>query len=272
MENGLRPKEELQYSPSFLSSCSNIYLGEGGIFEAEKFSRTFNIDEDAQVFATYIGVYVLTQSKLYSYADTLTQLLTGLTTGGLWSCADFGKLVLFANGSVNLIRNVTSGAFATDPGTTFPLSKAICNHRGRLIIGGMTDYPETGSFTNWIAWSDIGNLKFVKTTELDQIRKNLSGYMPMPWNGTVLKVVPLIDKVIVYGDNGITALQLYGGSTYGQVPVHPIGILDQGAVCFNSPQAETATTHYFIDKTGWLYAMGADLKPQKLGYKEFLNV
>lgn len=274
--NGLRPTEEELYEADFLSLATNAYLMESGCFNAEKFTRTFNLDEDAQIFSAYKGIFVLTDDSLYSYdLAILTQLLTGLTVGGMWSMADFGDYLLFTNGEINLIRDPSTGIFATDDGTIFPLAKSICAHRGRLILGGPKNYPEAGEgFSNWVAWSDINNLAFLKSTDLDQARQNLSGYMPMPWEGNVLKVEPLNDKVIVYGDNGITALKLsstdLAASTYGQDEIHDVGIKWQGSMTTNGKR-DSKTIHYFVDSTGWLYELGNDLNPKKLGYKEFLG-
>lgn len=354
--NGLRPREELDHDVSYLLEVENVYLSADGSFNAEKFTRTFTLNESAQIFPTYIGIFVLTSTVLYSWnGSALSSLLSGLTPGGLWSVADFGSYILFTNGSVNLVRNPTTGVFATDSGTLFPLATSICAHRGRLILGGITDYPESGSYPNWVAWSDINNLAFVnrpllsttiatlasqvsftltagsavddtyndaiivitdagdatvkafglvsdytggtKTVALDkdpaiftmaatdiidiyaaeendQTRRNLSGYMPMPWEGSIQKIAPLEDKVIVYGDNGVTAMVLASAvgtaSTYGQKPVSESGIKEQGAMAMNGKN-EQATTHYFVDKTGWLNMIDVGLVVNRLGYKEFLS-
>ncbi len=353
--NGLRPKEELDHNKGFLSQADNVYLSEDGSFHAEKFTRTFALNESAQVFPTYVGIFVLTSTTLYLWnGATLTSLLSGLTAGGLWSVADFGEYVLFTNGSVNLIRDPTTGVFATDAGVVFPLAKCMCAHRGRLILGGLTDYPEAGAYPNWVAWSNINNIAFInrpllsttiatlasqasftltagsavdddyndaiivvtdagdstikayglvsdytgssKTIALnkdpgiftmavtdsvdiyaagqnDETRQNLSGYMPMPWEGNVLELMPLGDKIIVYGDNGITAMALVSAqdaaSTYGQVPVYPSGLHGQGAMTTEG-NSEEIFRHYFVDKTGWLNVLNSDLQVKQLGYKEFL--
>ena len=274
--NGLRPKEELDHNAGYLSEATNIYLSEDGCFDAEKLTRTFALNETAQIFQTYKGIFVLTDSKLYSYiSSVLTELLTGLTQGGMWSHADFGDYLLFTNGEVNLIRDPTTGVFSSDDGTAFPLAKCICSHRGRLILGGPKKYPGEGEvYSNWIAWSDIGNLAFLDSTDIGQARRNLSGYMPMQWQGNVLMIAPLDDKIIVYGDNGITVLPLTStaevASTYGQMPIHETGIRGQGAMTTNGKEDE-GTIHYFVDKTGWLHTISNDLNVKRLGYKEFLS-
>jgi len=356
-KKGLRPKIEMDHDPEYLSLATNIYLSKDGCFNAEKFTRTFALDEHAQIFPTYKGVFVLTGSALYSYiAPTLTPLLTGLSIGGLWSCADFGEYVLFTNGSVNLIRNPTTGVFATDSGVVFPLATSICAHRGRLILGGPKNYPYAGDAnTNWVAWSDINNLDFLHTplltttiatlatqvsftltagsavddtyndmiavitdagdstvkayapildytgstktitlnvdpaiftmavtdevkifdsTDNNQARQNLAGYMPMPWEGSILRLATLDDKVVVYGDNGITAMKLASvqgaASTYGQVPIYNLGLIEQSAMTTNDKEDE-GKVHYFVDSVGWLNKLGVDLQVDRLGYKEFFE-
>lgn len=274
--NGLRPKEELNHNTGYLSQATNIYLSEDGCFDAEKFTRTFSLNEDAQIFSAYKDIFVLTSTVLYKYSNsTLTSLISGLTLGGMWSMADFGNYLLFTNGEINLIRDPETGIFSTDFGRIFPLAKCISAHRGRLVLGGPKNYPEEGEiYSNWVAWSDVNNIAFVKPNEIDQARQNLSGYMPMPWEGNVLRLASLDNKMIVYGDNGITALPLVStdmaASTYGQAPVYEIGLRGQRAMTTNSNK-DDGGTHYFVDNNGWLCMLDGNLEVERIGYEEFLN-
>ena len=273
---GLRPLEESPRNGSYLTAVSNARISEGGLIQADKLIRDFALNEDAQIFSTYKGLFILTKDTLYSYINsTLSSMLTSLTVGGMWSHADFGDYLLFTNGEVNLIRDPITGVFATDTGTVFPLAKCICAHRGRLILGGPKNYPEIGeTFSNWVAWSDIGKLAFLSADDISQARQNLAGYMPMQWQGNILRLATLTDKVIVYGDNGITALPLASVdgamSTYGKVDIHKRGIRSQGAMTTNGKEDE-GNIHYFVDNVGWLYKMGSKLDVKQLGYKEFLT-
>lgn len=273
---GLRPLEESPRNGSYLTAISNGRVTEGGIVGADKYIRTFALNESAQIFSTYKSTFVLTLDTIYSYdGSALTQLLTGIVPGLMWSIADFGEYVLFTNGNVNLIRNITTGAFTVDDGTVFPVARCICAHRGRLILGGPKNYPEVGEdYSNWVAWSDINELNFVSPTELGQARRNLSGYMPMLWGGDILNIMPLNDKIIVYGDNGITAMLLATAegapSTYGQVPIPETGILSAEALTTNGEKDE-GSIQYFINTVGWLCKIDNNLKVERLGYKEFIN-
>src|SRR3990167_4054365 len=88
---GIRPQKEFQYVPNYLSVASNIYLiDDGSIMEMERFTRTFSLNENAQIFPLFIGVFVLTETALYSYSGgVLTALFTGLPSGQMWGHVDF---------------------------------------------------------------------------------------------------------------------------------------------------------------------------------------
>ena len=269
---GLRPKPEFKYEPSFLSLAKNVYTTEAGAIESDKFTRSFSLNESAQIFPTSLGIFVLTSTKLYSstVGGALTELLTGLTAGGLWSCGDWGKYLVFTNGAVNLIRNITTGVFATDTGTIFPLAKTLCQFRSRLVLGGPINYPVTGNWTNRVAVSDIGSKKLASSTNLDVVRQNLSANFTMSWSGQVLRVIPLgHPNIIVYGDNGISAL-VSVGQYFRLTHLSDIGIKEQGAVCSNGG-SNGSTAHYFVDKAGYLCIITLDLAIKRLDYREYMS-
>lgn len=275
---GLRPLEESPRNGSFLTAASNCRMTEGGLVGADKYTRKFNLNETAQVFHAFKGTFILTADSIYSYdyySDTYSLVVGSIPPGLMWSMADFGEYLLFTNGNINLIRDPTTGDFNVDIGIVFPVARSICAHRGRLILGGPKRYPTAdGYHRNWVAWSDVNSIDFISATNLTQTRQNLSGYMPMPWEGDVLRVIPMNDKVVVYGDNGITAIVLASASgissTYGQAPIRETGLLSDRAATTNGEQDE-GTLHYFLDNTGWLCEMNNDLQVKRLGYKEFLN-
>lgn len=95
------------------------------------------------------------------------------------------------------------------------------------------------------------------------IQRNEFGFMPTHWEGEVLAVHPLRDKVIVYGDHGIAALTL-AGTTYGYTALKNFGVACRGAV------AVSEDVHIFIDGDGNLWALSSDLQMQKLGYRNYL--
>lgn len=270
-KKGLRPRVDVPANGEFLSAVTNMKPGLRGLETVLLGARTFNLNADAQVFTCYKGVYVLTTTQLYEYVDgALVELVNGILSGGLWSCADFRSFIVFTNGAQTVYFNGTT--FVKDSGTYLPIALSVCNFRGRLILGGPSGSAFNGK-DNWVAWTEPGNIKLLAATDTTSFRRNTAGYIPMPWEGIVYKVLPLNDKCIVYGNNGITALYLAplptGGGTLGLKHLSDIGLKGQGSVCSNGKE-DASSEHTFVDSNGWLCRLTNELKVTKLGFKEFL--
>jgi hypothetical protein len=94
--------------------------------------------------------------------------------------------------------------------------------------------------------------------------------MLMRWPGRVLSLKPLGDSVIVYGDNGITALRFTSGggsvpSTFGRTEVADFGIKSRASVGGNNRQ------HVFVDSRGALWSLSPDLELQRLEYERLFK-
>ncbi|KKM64229.1 hypothetical protein LCGC14_1503510, partial [marine sediment metagenome] len=100
---------------------------------------------------------------------------------------------------------------------------------------------------------------------LDQLNRNEGGWMAMPWQGDVLCTKPLGDNVVVYGEDGISALFLISGPvpTYGLKHLVDFGIADRGSVGGDDNK------HIFVSELGDVWQITADLSMKRLGYKEF---
>lgn len=277
-KKGLRPLEDVDYNGKFLTLAQNVKPSPAGLIDIEKYVRSFVLNEDAQIFVTYKEIYVLTSTQIYKVSgSSLISVSTTTTAGGLWSCADFREYIVFTNGLVTAIRNITTGVFAFDAGTILPISGCCCNYRGILMLGALTNYPASGTYSNWVAWSDVGDASFLDptgATKLNIARKNLAGYIPMPWKGTIWHVIPLDKNVIVYGDNGITVLyhtqvDPVAAGTFGIKHLSDMGIMNKGAVVSNGKE-DAGSIHYFIDKAGWFCMIDNNLEIKRLGYKEYM--
>ena len=102
---------------------------------------------------------------------------------------------------------------------------------------------------------------------LHYARRNEAGAMPMDFQGTVLKVFPMRDLVMVYGVDGISALRPYSQPfpTYGlQEGVHRMGIASRDAVGGHLDE------HVFVDTSGVLYSVDGQAKVTRLGFEEFM--
>lgn len=101
----------------------------------------------------------------------------------------------------------------------------------------------------------------------ESLKRNEMGFMPMPWQGTVRVVKPLGNAVMVYGDDGISAIIQTSEPipTFGQKHLLDFGVAGRGAV------GGTNREHVFVDEAGYLWRIGVDLVPKRLNYHEFVQ-
>lgn len=148
------------------------------------------------------------------------------------------------------------------------------------LPGSMVDIvPDIGQ--NFVMWSSIGGgdalwifrpawsttIRTAGPRIFEHLKKNELGWMPMPWQGKVLAMKPLGNAVIVYGEDGISALiqTLEPIPTFGLKHLLDIGVVGRGAV------GGTSREHVFIDGANYLWKIGTDLVPKRLNYQEFFT-
>lgn len=129
----------------------------------------------------------------------------------------------------------------------------------RAIFGHLTEVSDNYGY----------NIDDIDSTFLmDVLRQNEFGFMPMPWEGEVLGLGSMEDKVIVFGKEGISALVMASGediNTYGFRHMMSTGILSTRG--FHSSDKRTV----FVDRAGMLWEVTPDLKPQKHDYQHLFN-
>lgn len=162
-------------------------------------------------------------------------------------------------------------------------------------LGDKMDFT-AGASGNWVWWSSIGadDLLWLWDPTLliygptpsdglhgpdnpyifDLLRMNQAGMAPMPWKGSVLRVLPLGNGVAVYGEQGATWLEPVVTSA-PTMAVRPIPGLAKGiGPCQRSSVYGDEFRHVLVDSEGvlWLIRMG-EFGPQgeRLGYEEYLK-
>ena len=109
---------------------------------------------------------------------------------------------------------------------------------------------------NWIQWSEVGNLDFTVG------RGNVAGERPLDWSGYIYAAKKLMNKFVVYGENGVSILTP-AGIAFGLNTVHRIGLKGKHAVTGDD------TKHFFINHDGQLWKISEGLK--LLDYAEYLS-
>ena len=270
---GLRPRVDAPREGMFLTQSKNFKPYSGGSKYVPAYTRAFNLNESAQIFKTSMGVFVLTSTALYSYATpTLTLVLGSLPSGGRWSCADFGKHIVFSNGSCYLRRNPATGVFTSDvTDTLYPQAGAICNAGGRAVLGDI----KTGVEKRKLLWSEIGSMKFTSSTNLASAR-GTSGFMYVPWDGQIYSVLPMGAKVGVYGSGGVlfllpAAVEPFAVGSFGVHELDRVGVPSRAVAIALGKDGTDG--HAYLSNDGDLYFISYDTKisTKRLGYKEYIT-
>jgi len=140
---------------------------------------------------------------------------------------------------------------------------------------------------NFVVWTSIGGgdlfwpfyptlamesgegdiFSFHKTPFFEALKRNDLGFMPMPWPGSVYNMKPLGKSVIVYGENGIAALNLVTEpiATFGLSEISNRGIISRSAVGGNESH------HVFVDSAGYLCSISSKEGLRVLDYHEFFE-
>lgn len=101
---------------------------------------------------------------------------------------------------------------------------------------------------------------------IDKIRENTWGFRRMPWKGRVWDMMPLGDVVMVYGEGGVTALV---PDAEGVVGMKKFPMLNMG--CYPEAVGGNEDEHLFMANDRSLWYIDANLKPSRLGYKEYMQ-
>jgi len=173
--------------------------------------------------------------------------------------------MMFVNGAERIIRSPGTGNYVRYAGNDVPLASCIENLNGQAILGGIRPtwccrtHDEIEDLS-YVAWSRIGEISCCPRRENDM------GYMKMNWDGNVWMIKKLGNHVIVYGDNGITAMMPFDKGPYFRIKdLFPFGILSPLAVCGDTK------THFFLDSRGFLWRINEEHAITPLGYREFLQ-
>ncbi len=101
---------------------------------------------------------------------------------------------------------------------------------------------------------------------MDLLKRNDMGFMPMPWQGSVLNVRPMGKGVIVYGDDGVAVMPMIDDPavSFGMELLGKVGLASRGAVGGDEKR------QVFIDPEGDLFSIDSQFSLTRLGYKEYL--
>lgn len=135
-----------------------------------------------------------------------------------------------------------------------------------LARTGLVPFTAGGTDTGF----DTGN--FTNQMFLDQLKRNELGWMPMPFQGDVIRIEELGKDLIVYGTDGIAVLNPVGDPypTYGCELLSGVGLAQPGALI------DGGSYHKYIGADGclWKISRGYTIsgwEAVSLGFYEFFH-
>jgi len=141
---GMRPSKRSPRNMKFLVSCIGA-VGLDGVLQVIDDLELNRVDTilsitDAfpypQVFVMTNLILVCDRQNIYEWdGASLTNVYGPVAAGSLWCAVDFFDYIYMSNGQVALVRNPTSGVFATD--ANLPVCHAMCNFNGQVVTGGL---------------------------------------------------------------------------------------------------------------------------------------
>lgn len=293
IKSGLRPEANTVDDGQFLTYASNCIPFAGILRYAEQWTETFpGIKKHAQIFNPVAGIFILTDTELYSWDGiVLTQLLPVpgsfpiagiIPAGNAWTIADFSPVLVFTNGVCNLVRD-SAGGWTINNILIPKVYDSVGQFRGRLLAGK----------GNTLDWSRIGQIKFLPQAvinasatlnpvvptydaNIDTIRENSAGTRNMDWAGTIYAIHSLGKFCVVYGSGGITVLEPFS--------IHIMDFqLRQSVNLFKFDNKDyigvpgtlavikkNEEEHRFISNDGYLYKLTVE-GIKRIGYKEFIS-
>jgi len=216
---------------------------------------------DGSISATAVGsgVYGLTTPADRNPALDLT---FDCTLNDSTNTPDRGKLIVYPTLLGDWISvNIAEDAFAATLSLLGTWGSGII--ADGLFVATLTLKPNDDYIyfvssvkENWIKWSEIGSLDFTIG------QGNVAGERPLDWKGLVYAVKKLNNKVVVYGENGISLL-VPAGAVFGLNTIYRIGLKGKHAVTGDE------TKHFFVDSFGKLWKLSDGM--QMLDYSEYLS-
>lgn len=199
--------------------------------------------------------------------------------------ADFGpfyvlsacKTIGNSSSGLVIVRDSTAdagiGSVSLLPTDDIPSFVTCCNFKGQLIVGGILESINYAGYSEWedlgvshVAWSGIKNYTF--RPDIDPT----AGFCRVWWSrgdlGKVFSVKPVKDRVMVFGDLGLMALDPFSA---GMATGFALKYVRGHGIQMACHVAGDENVVFFIDKNKDLWMTQDGEKMELLGYREFIN-
>jgi len=283
---GLREDKESAISDTRLSYLSGLVPSDDGLVLPTEISNVYpSLTRDWPFPVAFEGLkqqFALSSTQLY--VDSVPQSFytfpaanpASFVLTDLPHYVEFGGAFLVTDGNVCLFKSNNEDYEYLNYVLSEPKVKTVCYHKGRVLLGGVSQTSNMWSEDSprLVFWSTIGGGDAFElligelrgdTTRMDSaIEQNLFGWTN-PGVGPILRLFPLGQHVIVFGEYGVAVLTFVreAVATYGCSKVFDIGIRGRNHACGDDSMV------VFEDGRNVLWAISQDLSINRLGFSEY---
>lgn len=226
-------------------------------------------------------------AKWYVCADVTMQ--TGVYSRGRVVTAGFDASNVWSNWTSHFasLSGTTTGQRSTSDGTARATSDGTLRAVSDPIVDlGAVSRNDLSS--NWIMWGSIGGGDFplwlmypdhpgfdynMTPDRLEwAIQRNEFGWMPMPWRGTILKMIPLAKHIAIYGTGGVSLITSHTAQQYADAPpTYGLTRSWQSRLACRSAVDGDERGHLMVAADGNLWLLSTELNLQRIGFKEYFE-
>jgi len=142
LAKGLRPSKRNPRNSKYLTKCVGAVGLDNVLQVLDELSRLDTSAEATtfpypQLFILNNHIIICTQTKIYEWVSNALELKITVDAGSIWSVVDFYDYLYFSNSMVSVVRNTDNGDYVL---SDLPISSAICNYNGQVIIGSPGEF------------------------------------------------------------------------------------------------------------------------------------
>jgi hypothetical protein len=201
-------------------------------------------------FSGNITLFASSDTKLFTFSNTTLSLSNVSKAGGYsgtrWNFAQFGKIVLAANGSEKIqAYSLGTSALFADVATAAPAAKFVTVIRDFVVAAHTTANP------NRVYWSDIND-----ETNWTSSTASQSDIQDIADGGNIQGIVGG-EFGIVYNERSISRMSYAGSPLYFQFDTisRGLGCLERNSI------AQFGSVSFFLSDDGFYMCDGQSIKP-----------
>lgn len=137
LSRGLRPSKRMPRNSGYLVECKGAVGQDGVLSVLDEITRLAtdtitDVFPYPQIFVCTNMIIVCSSTKIYEWDGSSLVLKLTVEAGSTWSVVDFYHYAYLSNAKVSVTRNPGDKTYSI---SSLPINMAMCNFKGRVIIG-----------------------------------------------------------------------------------------------------------------------------------------